>query len=160
MNPIDVDATGLGGQHVALPIAIHHQWLLGSYQASIIWCDPTPRSSVGTTALLGFGEALDDYNVGQFGELIRVEQKLAGAIAATHNHPGLLHDRAVDVDRQITNSKSSYPTDHHACEFHGGLFVGERKTLDGEQFTDLLVDVQPSCTQHDACGVLRRGDLL
>jgi hypothetical protein len=31
----------------------------------------------GPTALLGLGEALDDYNVGQLGELVRVEQKLA-----------------------------------------------------------------------------------
>jgi hypothetical protein len=30
--------------------------------------------SLGTTALLGLGQALDDDNVGQFGELIRVEQ--------------------------------------------------------------------------------------
>ena len=37
----------------------------------------------GPTALLGPGEAFDDYNVGQLDELIRVEQQLAGAIAAT-----------------------------------------------------------------------------
>lgn len=49
-------------------------------------------------ALLGLGEALDDDNVGQLGELMGVEQQLAGAITATHNHPGLLHDRTVDVD--------------------------------------------------------------
>src|SRR5674476_447812 len=118
------------------------------------------RSPIWTTALLGLGEALDDDNVGQLGELVRVEQQFARAIAATHNHPGLLHDRTVDVDGQITNAKRSDPTDHHACEVHGGLFVGEGETLNGEQFSDLLVDVQPSCTQHDACGVLRRGDLL
>src|SRR5674476_1443540 len=63
------------------------------------------RSPIWTTALLGLGEALDDDNVGQLGELVRVEQQFAGAIAATHNHPGLLHDRTVDVDGQITNAK-------------------------------------------------------
>jgi hypothetical protein len=57
----------------------------------------------GPTALLGPGKSLDDYNSGQLGELVRVEQQLAGAIAATHNHPGLLHDRTVDVDGQITS---------------------------------------------------------
>jgi len=36
--------------------------------------------------LPGLGEAFDDYDVGQLGELVRVEQKLAGAIAATHDY--------------------------------------------------------------------------
>src|ERR1019366_4981580 len=114
----------------------------------------------GTTALLGLSEALDDDNVGQLGELIWVEQELAGTIAATHHHPGLIHNRTVDVDGQITNAKRSDPTDHHACEVHGGLLVCEGDTLDGQQFADLLVDVQPSRTQHDACRVLRRATFL
>ena len=45
------------------------------------------RSPIWTTALLGLGEALDDDNVGQLGELVRVEQQFAGAIAVHHDDP-------------------------------------------------------------------------
>src|SRR5450759_5416284 len=62
------------------------------------------RSPIWTTALLGLGEALDAATVWQLGRLVRVEQKLAGAIAATHHHPGLFHHRTVDVDGQISNA--------------------------------------------------------
>src|SRR5664280_2677258 len=104
------------------PAAAFRQILVASNGSSLV------RSPIWTTALLGLGEALDDDNVGQLGELVRAEQQFAGAIAATHNHPGLLHDHTVDVDWQITNAKRSDPTDHHACEVHGGLFVGEGET--------------------------------
>ena len=43
------------------------------------------RSPIWTTALRGPRESFDDDNVGQLGELVRVEQQFAGAIAATHN---------------------------------------------------------------------------